>query len=366
MKTQKTVIKAVSFLLILLSLFAIVNCSKNNSRVVPSNDSGDEIVEESIVTNIHSFLEKSALAREGGVLKSSTEITVDSAKFLVGSTINYAYGYATSGYQRSIWDTLYVDIPVNFGTGMVYYDAAVSTYNECVDSLISFYRAIEDTTKIFVGISMEDLGTNGSLQRELLIIAHFGTGGCKLSILNQNGLFEFDDEYWYRDNSYECDGTGDFGGAPDILEMEILNKFLPLPAPGYHVWFESGTTGFEPPYNIFQGDGNIDNYCDYFIFYANSNVGTIDDNTKCLGYNQQGLGISEMDYYLDCADSITRYGLEEENPYGYSFYTCSFISHNKLNGTVLTLEHDLAFEFAKKHLTPNPVGGGIYPIPIAD
>ncbi len=365
MKTQKIVIKAVSFLFILLSLFAIVNCSKNNSRVVPSNDSGDEIVEESIVNNIHSFLEKSALAREGGVLKSSTEITVDSAKFLVGSTINYTYGYATSGYQRSIWDTLYVGIPVNFGTGMVYYDAAVSAYNECVDSLISLYRAIEDTTKIFVGISMEDLGTNGSLQRELLIIAHFGTGGCKLSILNQNGLFNFDDEYWYRDNSYNCLEQGNLG-APDILEREILFKFLPAPVPGYHVWFESETTDFEPDYNIFQGDGNIDNYCDYFIFYANSNVGTIDNNTKCLGYNQQGFGISEMDYYLDCADSITRYGLEEENPYDYSFYTCSIISHNPTINGVEILEHDFGFKFAKKHLSPNPVGGGIYPIPIAD
>jgi len=348
-------------LLVLIGL-VIVNCSKN--QFVASNNSNEISSDEmALIEKIHQFLDLSEQQRQGVYLKSSNRITVDSAIYYIGVTIKYTYCFPTSVYNKTIWDTTYISFPVDQQSGDVLDSDVIDAYIDCVDSVRILYSAISNTTKKLISVVLQDLGTNANHNRSIRVIAQIGTGSTSLSILNSNTGFNEDDEYLYVDGSFKCDESNPGFGAPDILEGEILFKFRPTPLPGYHVWFEPGEA-YTPTYYAYPGDGTIDNYCDYLVFYANSDISSITAVTKCLDYDQDNSGIHEMDFYLDGADYIVAYWLEHYNPEGKSFETCSFLSTGIGNPNTM-IKHILNFTFAIKHVTPNGTGTN-YPIPIAD
>ncbi|MCF8347469.1 MAG: hypothetical protein K9G61_01530 [Bacteroidales bacterium] len=318
--------------------------------------------ERLLIQRINSFQVASAQLQTGNYEKNGSRLSIDSALYLIGTTIKFTYCFPTSIYNKAIWDTTFISLPVDPQLEDVLYTDAVSSYNNCVDSVRAKYRAIIDTTKKLIGVVIQDLGTGSSLNRDIRVIAQFGTGNSTTSLLDGNSRFDESDAYYYQDGSYRCDGTFPGEGATDILESEVLFKYLPVPVPGYHVWFEAGGLPYTPNYYDFEGDGNIDNYCDYKIYYANSSVGSITSETECLEYDQGNSGIHEMDFYLQGADDIVAHWLEYNNPNSKSFETCSFIDWSNPPSTEIM--HILQFTFSIKHITPITGGTGTYPIPI--
>ena len=359
---KKIFFKTIGIVIIVFLALIITNCKKSDSSLseLPNISSEEKI----LISNIHKILDLSEMMKNGAQLKTGSKISVDSARFYIGATMKYTYCFPTSIYNNSIWDTTLISFPVDQQLGDVLYDDAVAAYNDCVDSVRAKYRAISDTTKKLIGFVLKDLGTNSSFNREIMVIAQFGVGNSTSSMRDSNGNFSVDDEYYYVDGSYRCDETHLGTGAPDIFEEAILFKYRPVPVAGYHVCFEPDGVLYTPLFDDFSGDGIIDNYCDYKIFYADSYVNSIDSETKCLDYNQNGSGIHEMDFYLDGADYITTYWLEHYNPNNLSFETCSFRDQSNSIGNQTTIQHILNFTFSVKHITPKPVGGGNYPIEI--
>ncbi|MCF8229444.1 MAG: hypothetical protein K9G58_09225 [Bacteroidales bacterium] len=322
MRKQKLMIA----LMLIPAVLVLMKCSKDQ----PSINSGQskELTELQIFKErVHHFMDLADQQRNGTQLKSGDKVSLDSAFFYLDATFNYTYCFPASTYNNMIWDTTYLEYPVDQNNEALM-DDVTDAYNEAVDSIRQAYRDISDTSKKLIAVVFEALGTDASDNMQLMAIAHIGTGSSLQSMLDANGDFDPDDEYWWLRDSYKCDYSGS-KGAPNIIDEELMFKYKPAPPPNkkYH-YYDLETVQFEWD-NYPNPDGNTDNYCDYFIYYASESVATITDETKCLDYGQTPLAIHEMDFYLDGLDDIISDWLENSNPEGKYFesvYTFSYSS----------------------------------------
>ncbi len=360
-KMRKISLTLVSLVFVVAVIGILSNCTKqeeimNTSSLNKQND-------DDLINRIHQFLVDAENSRNGIILKTGSKVSLDFAIFYIDATFNYTYCFPTSTYNDTHFDTTYTEFPIDDSLKVLYTDV-VTAYNNAVDSVRLKYRSISDTTKKLNGIILEDLGTEMNNYRQIKIISIIGTGSYPSSILDSLGDFGIDDEYWYAEGSYKCDGSGEEGGAPDMLEGEIFLKYKSTPPPGYRVTF---TDIDEYPYTAeyidFEVDQTKDNYCDYRIFYASSIVGTINSETKCLDYNQGNSGIHEMEFYLDGAEHVCDWWLENEVSANKTFQRC-FFDHQDINSPFYQIMHLLSFWSGVKHLikiTPENQG---YPTPI--
>ena len=345
---------------IIFAVLVFQRCSKE--KIDTTNlDSQQDQDEYFLIKKIHRFIDLAEQNRNGLSLKSGEKVIIDSAFFYIDATFNYTYCFHTSKYNKMHWDTTYTEFPVDTESEVLLDDVLIA-YNDAVDKVRLKYIAISDTTKKLVAVVFEDMGTNANNHRQVRIISQIGTGTSTGSILGTSGNFNIDDEYWFEEGSYRCDETGE-EGAPDILEYEIYFKYLPAFPPNYRVWF-SNSEIYSPVYSSFQIDYTPDNYCDYRIFYADNEINTIDDETKCLDYDQNGSGIHEMDFYLDGAEYVLLYWRDNPttNPDGKDFENC-FFTH-KVLGDPYRIKHELNYTFGIKHVIESTSINAHYPLAI--
>jgi hypothetical protein len=327
--------------------FLMVNCSKEKSFEQNTPETLQNPNQDELVLRIHQFIKDAEQQALGLTPKSSNKISIDSAIRSIDATINYTYCFHTAPYNKIISDTSYIEFSFESDL-MVEYNNVLAAYNESIDSLREKYRNISAIDKNLIGVVIQDLGYDTYTQ-EIRIVSQVGLGNPPSSITDPSGSFYTFDEYWFEKGSSTCDGSGEFG-APDILEEEIKELYEPEVPSGYRlIYFDSEI--YTPEYNEFPIGTTIDNYCDYRIFFADDDINTIDDATKCLDYDQGGSGVHEMDFYLDGASYI----LEEwrdnivTNPDGLEYQSLDILHDVRLIPSY-SIKHEFTFTFGNPYL----------------
>ena len=297
-------------------LFLTVQCEKEGFLKKEKN-STLSISDNQLEKNILNFLEFAKEIDNGSSPKTGDSISIDSAIFYLDATLNYTYCFTDANYERLIRDTSYVTVDL-LSNEWTTQNSAAEAYTDAIDEIKTKYTSITDTTKRLVSVMVVDLGLDTPNKKKLQIISFVGTGSSGASILNSSGKFPIDEEYWFMHDTWTCDMRLIGSGAPNILQNETMLNLRPTPPANQHIWF-IGSEVYTPDildpllrYKASHIPNN--NYCDYYIFFADEGVGGVgslecqgpsyNNCARCLDYDQGGSGIHEMDFYLDGTEYV--------------------------------------------------------------
>lgn len=328
-----------------------LGCSKDKA-IAPLTENLTITPEQVSVQKIKNFLYRTknpSLCFKTDKYYSSSEVFN-----LIGATLNYVYSFPTENVKDIEWVEQTINIPISLNSGILESDA-IAAYSSAILKVRESFRSINKSDKHLLAVYIKDLVIETSSSVQLQLISQIGSS-TNLCVTG----FDDTDEYYYKNDSYRCDETGE-EGAPNILEQMIYFKYKTIPEPGWHIWYWPQTV-YNPQYGDFNAGNTIDNFCDYKIFFADESVGAITSETTCLGYNQSNSGINEMDFYLNGADEICNGWLTSLtlNPGGYNFSSCTF-THFKFNTQI---GHILNFTFGKRNAVKEEGEENDYPIMI--
>ncbi|MCK9616481.1 MAG: hypothetical protein M0R21_01440 [Lentimicrobiaceae bacterium] len=332
-------------------IFIIGSCSKNETikhDTVDSNANAN-VVEQKILNFIN-------INNANKLLKNDQKISMEDAVFYIDGTLNYTYCYPEHKLKYCIWDTTNIEIPYSIDNDVLMQDE-VSAYNSAVSLVRNMYNKISDTTKTLLCVVVQNMGLDqNSRQIKLRLIAQIGIGkGVVYEPFGEN------DDWDFRRFTWNCDMTiVDIGGALKIEEAIHANKEVYLPCPNARIWYSSPevytplSTCLRNPFNPFDV---VDNYCDYAIFYATSQVAAITDETKCLDDK-------EMNYYYNGTSKVI-YDWQNNtllNPLGKKFMNCLINGLETTDGTIYKIFHEVNATYGIRHVDCS--GSIQYPISI--
>lgn len=359
-------------------LFLTVQCEKEG--LLKNEDSSTQSISDNqLEKTILNFLDFAKEVENGNSPKTTDSISVDSAIIYLDATLNYTYCFTDANYERLIRDTSYVTVDLLSSIWTTQQNAA-EAYNDAIDEIKTKYTSITDTTKRLVSVIVLDYGLDTPNKKKLQIISFIGTGSSGASILNSSGKFPIDEEYWFMHDSYSCDLQSTGSGAPNILKNETMLNLRPTPQVNQHIWFTRSEV-----YTPDIGDDPLlrykpvyipdDNYCDYYIFFADEEIGGIgslecqsypwNNCARCLDYNQGGSGIHEMDFYLEGTEYVINRWLNDATLNGQdkSFEFIEILGNERIkNGQdFLIIEHLMDIIFGIRHVS---YSNNQYPISI--
>lgn len=160
---MKTIHVFTAFVLIFTGL--LISCSKDDqgkdNNQIPANDL-------KLARMIQNFK-----TRGESQLKSGEEMSVDSALWYLGSTINYTYGDGSREFT-SFWnDTSYVTLSLT--NGIISESEVYNKYLEIVENLRAQYQASSKEDKQLISVNISTLSIT-STQIQCLVVATFAYG----------------------------------------------------------------------------------------------------------------------------------------------------------------------------------------------
>ncbi|MEI8047019.1 MAG: hypothetical protein WCI92_06550 [Bacteroidota bacterium] len=277
---------------ILAVVFIAMACAKEKTEVISQSNL---VNDDQLVNQVNWFMDAAKDVKEGNYLKSGEKMYLDSALYYIGSTLNYKYGFSAEPFNKLTLDTVYVNIPYIAAEGKTYIVDALQGYNLTVDQLRLKYQNISSSKKFLIGCVIQNAGmTSNNSSIIVRVIGQFGSDQPTAPI-------SYDAAYWWERNSYKCDGTGE-EGAPNRIDADINFAKRPIPAPGYKVVFTDliiEQDAFSNPDDFRTPNDVEDNFCDYKLYYASSQVGPLTSEVGCLGEDAAHPGIDEMIFYRD-------------------------------------------------------------------
>jgi hypothetical protein len=312
-------------LLIILSAFSLlISCTKEKEQTKTSNDQ-IQVSDLKLSSMIKSFK-----ARGESGLKNGYEMTIDSAKWYIGTATNYTYGDATRETEQTWADSCFVTIPVVNGK-IPEYEVYVK-YEEVIDNLRTIYQNKNEENKQLLSVSV----IIHSIQAESLIFkvtGVFAYGGPIQVPCVFNDIDSW--SYWKQYGNGGICGGINWGTHPESDAAEETEKRIMAckGVPQGNYYYEELPFPESPKYitdplvhPIFNGDPN--NYR-YSHLYWNSNQypnpnGCIPPGdlnfyltkTKELIYSDKNGGIRPVGSSLI---SIDMYG-HEDNDQGFTIY----------------------------------------------
>lgn len=212
---------------IALSLL-MVNCAKeqtpNIQNEIPANDLR-------LAKMIKNFKAKG----ESG-LKSSAEMSVDSAIWYIGATANFTYGDASRETERTWTDSIFISLPVN--NGKITESEVFNKYEQVIDSLRAIYQAKNEENKQLLAVAVE----THSLSSTALVCKV--TGVFAAGILSTTRPLTFNDFdswfFWLQIQGGICNGpnsgTNIQSDAAEETQKRITNG---IAVPNGTYWYEA-------------------------------------------------------------------------------------------------------------------------------
>lgn len=298
-----------------------------------------------LVSDVENFINFAHDVQDGEILKSAEKMPILDAIAFIDESFNYEYCFHTAGYGDIIEQTIEVIMPIIVSESKTYTVDAAIGYNDAVTEIRAKYKNILDEDKVLLGISVKNLGLYNSNSIKLEVTGQIGTG--EPSFREEDPEYSLD--FWWLLDSYNCDQTlSDFGGAPNIIQGELLFLWSPAPQPNTRIWF-TGSQNYiyaDPTLYDNPNDVTIDNYCDYCLFYATARLGNIDNYTvKCL----TGEGVNnEIDTYIAGANSLIQTKITSTS-LDYQSVLYSSVPGNDEN--FATIEHHMKLTLGIKHIS---------------
>lgn len=254
-----------------------------------------QIVETSDISNLLlRFNQQFEDFKSGKLLKSGVKIDKDSVIWYIDAAINFNYASGVYSFERLHRDTVYVEVQLDSDMKALLADVFES-YDKTQIRVGEKYYATTGENKKFVMATVSDAGSIAGGKRKLRIATLTGTGEAI-----QNGDFGNEENYNFRkDAIWNCNGEP-ASGAPEVFEIKLFHHFEPKPSTGCRYFFFGPESSFTIDYKEHQINDPITNYLDYKLFAAiNLPELPITSETECLEYNQDNLGIHEMQFYFD-------------------------------------------------------------------
>ncbi len=290
-------------------IFAIFyGCSKENSNL---NKHGSVIEEPNVSMLVQNFMQRMHEYKTGITLKSEESIRIDSAIWYIDAALNLTYANGSHSFACLHWDTVFIHMDV-LNSYEAMYQQVFEGYDASLDGLAERYHAIIGENKQFMMAIVEDMGALPGNKHNLRIITVTGTG-----TLEHNGEFEpWESYWWHKPMLINCEGNPAETNAPLLFEALLKNHFDHPPTIPNCRWYYYGPR-VEITYWYYNYPSGLyfqPNYMNYKVFFASSKVGTINAETKCLEYDQYGLGLHEMQYYYDnLKDFVEEYHNSPQN-----------------------------------------------------
>jgi hypothetical protein len=201
--------KTITFLLFLLISGIIFSCKKETPNEVQSLNVSDNKV-SSLVRNFKQF--------GSAGLKSSWEVSPDSAIWYLGATANYTYGDASRETENTWTDTCFFAIPM--ANQKVTVSVLFNKYAELIDKLRDMYHSRNEENKQLLAVSVKISNYNTDTL-VCMATATFAYGPILVSCVFNNT------DYWsfwkYYGNGGICDGPNS-GTHPESDAAEEIQK----------------------------------------------------------------------------------------------------------------------------------------------
>lgn len=252
-----------------------------------SKDAGEALVETPVTAfdikvgnNINSFINNVAYQKANPGFKSLETISADSALWYLESTFNYCYGFPNEFYKSFTIDTLSFNLLLS-GSKVNMTDLT-DKFNEMIQEISTTYHAVAYAEK---GLSLVNL-QEASVSEGLLQFAVQVVTGEKGEIPPSpvlDGPFEDGDDWWYGEMAGRCDEFLLDSDAAQQLKS-AMNATLPDPEGNFYVInpVNISRKGGEPNVRKETDPNPPDNSYDYYLFYANEEIG---DVNLCMNRN---------------------------------------------------------------------------------
>ena len=189
---MKIKFNSILLLSIILSCILIVSCKKeqspNGQNEIPANDLR-------LANMIKNFRAKG----ESG-LKSTSEMSIDSAIWYIGATANFTYGDASRETERTWTDSIFISLPVT--SGKISESEVFNKYEQVIDSLKTIYQAKNEENKQLLAVAVETHSINtNSLTCKVTGIFAYGFPSIPYTFNEIDSWF-----FWWQVQGGICDG----------------------------------------------------------------------------------------------------------------------------------------------------------------
>jgi len=289
-----------------------------------------------VLQNILDFKKSMEYYRDNSGLKRNEKEQTDSTVLDWESTINLTYCYSYLELSDSkVFDTTLAMPPIN-NDSILMTDVSDKYYNEIVYAVQAqyFQAPFADSVKKLMAVDLEKIAGGDSLHIK--------------SLIGNTTAYDWK----YGDNLGTCDGQHDVGisDAAHVIADNTRNHFYEEPPAGCRWWFNNiETIDIKNPkekdnngnyiYRNPDDDPGFDNYEDFLIYYASSDIGPITDPVLCLEH------YDELAFYKQSYIDLTQGWIDESG--GKKFKDCKY-EGLKFSNTPAKYKHRLTTFLGKR------------------
>ena len=286
MKKIKIIALATMLIIFTGAIVMINSCTKNQ---VDEGIQKSLIDEESqtMTAYILAFKEKCNYYLQNPELKSGEFKHIEDAIFDIESSMNFTYCYTNIQTSYKILLKDHINVIVNNEDSLSMNDVAV--FSDSVKIILRnqvLSTEFDDKKLLVVDLNLEEILNNNA---RISITSLIG---------NANGIIFFGPpaDWMYGDDLGKCDDPTILSDAAEQLQYRVQEEQTDNPPPNcYYYFINTSEKNIDVTHNFLFysliGQNNPeDNYKDYSVYYATSEVEPYDDDVKCLE-------AEEIDFY---------------------------------------------------------------------
>ena len=349
---KRKLLTIVSAVALTIAAVSFNSCTKQEDATqgTDKQTQNPEMTQEDVAfyNSITGFKQKIKYIKENPMYKSGEFIGVDSALWLMESTFNYEYGSVGDNYREVKPDSAFLEIETGGNGEMGLNELTVAYYN-MFNAVQEIYSNTSFDDKGLILVSLDIVATNNS------------TTTVKVETITGNkgidpnpGPFGEDDYWRYGMKEGTCDYEQDTTDSARKIWFKTNANITPppYPPPGYcYSYSDPVTWTVEGGDEKWRRPGDpMNNYLDYYLYFANTAVTPFNNSTLCLEPN-------EMNNYYNYLQQIIYNWLPEEP--GMENHDFLIVSNFKGQpySYPLKYQHWGTLEYAIRHLVlcPPPV-----------
>jgi hypothetical protein len=263
------------------------SCTKESQMNNPEESKQIKLSMEDLRVNnlLQDFKKDLAYYRKNSSIKDGESKSVDSAVWLLESTLNYSHSFPAERYTDFEIDTvnLILNKDVN---GEVNMTELAQKYYDLKSKVSSVYHDSEFENKALNGIILDKKSETDD-DVELEAVVYTGEKGTEPDPPNPvlDGPFEEGDNWWYGENAGQCDAPGiKASDAAEELKQELIAA---IPDPNGQYFFINPVEYIsEGGDDNIQFDETLDNYLDYYLYFASTEIGPCTDEVLCVEWTE--------------------------------------------------------------------------------
>jgi len=312
----------------------------------------------SVYNRIMNFKQKVDYIKNNPWYKSGETMSVDSAKWYLDAAFNLTYSFIFDSFTDFYTDSVFIEVTLT--DGEIDLNDLSASYFELYDKLHNVYDSFTGENKDLYSSNIKIVESKSGTVT-FKSTATFGDRGT--SSPEEQPFVEGDNWMWGEQQGL-CPTTDDPEDAAIKIAdaiMEYRNLYIQDEGDDWHAYYTGPSTsvdlGEHPPLEIFRADNPLDNYRDYYIFYADesncpSPYGNTLEDFKCIGWE-------DMNWYYfgmrDIVYSIVPEHLEQwPDVQDKTFYNISMEGGKEENinppWQTLNLYHNSSILYKTRHI----------------